>query len=347
MSNAITGSVGKHARNNRHDVIAVQLLLNNHITAIGPRAKLSVDGVCGQLTEEAITAYQAHVLHMAHADGVIDPRGRTLKALLEVSSIKSKAIVQQVHKVQKLQSPSHGPVANVDDVAPIPKAKVQAAAAAPHAANAAQAAAHLYTDSPLEMVKARTPVKPLDLANALQKSWSDLNWTGVLLLVAQYMGETNEKSCWNYNLGNMKCTAKMRLTHLHQYLAGTWEVFSTSKAAAEVKNNPNASYATPKQIHDKVGTEKPGTKVIFYKPPDIMCCFRAYKTLNDAVVDWTDYYKHWLNSSPDFVKTLNAGDADGFGKILVKHGYFTNASSAYISSLKRNLERLQKTLGKK
>lgn len=46
MDGAINYSVGRHGRNHRHDVIVVQMLLNNHLAVIGPRPKLSVDGVC-------------------------------------------------------------------------------------------------------------------------------------------------------------------------------------------------------------------------------------------------------------------------------------------------------------
>ena len=118
MEKAIGDSVGRHGRNQRHDVLVVQMLLNNDLFAIGPRPKLNVDGVCGPLTIEAITTYQQRKLSMKPADGVVDPSGRTLKSLLSVASVKHKQLVSQVHQVQKIQSVKLAPVANVTQVAP-------------------------------------------------------------------------------------------------------------------------------------------------------------------------------------------------------------------------------------
>ena len=118
MSQAIHGSVGRGGNNHRHDVASIQLLLNN--ARYGGKPDLHVDGVCGPLTIAAITAYQQTHMRMAYADGVIYPGCRTIRDLLSVASVKHHFLVQQIHQIQKVQSPRSYPTANVDDLAPLP-----------------------------------------------------------------------------------------------------------------------------------------------------------------------------------------------------------------------------------
>ena len=198
------------------------------------------------------------------------------------------------------------------------------------------------------MVKTKTQVNPLLLPDLLAKAWPGLNADGARLITAQYMGETTGgKSCWNYNLGNMKCSAKGRTSHLHQYFAGTWEYWSTSVAASEVKFNKNARYATAAEITAKVGKESGGKKVVFYKPPDIQCCFLAYKALADAVVEWTDLYKHMAKQFPDLLGQLNKSDYAAFAKVLKKKGYYTADETKYAANMEKQKQYLDRTLGKK
>ncbi len=345
---AIDQSVGLQGANRRHDVMTIQVLLNNHASAISPRPKLSVDGVCGHHTVDAISAYQQRVLHMVHPDGVIFPGGRTLKALLEVSTVKHRDVVTAVHQTQKLQSPSLGHVANVTQVAPLPKPLAEKLATPDTHAPVATQKGHKYTDSPLELPKTGTAVNPLALPDLLKKAWSDLNDDGARLITAQYMGETTGgKNCWNYNLGNVKCTSAGRKTHLHQYLVGVWEYYSAAKADSEVKTNSNARYATEAEIKSKVGKESGGKRVVFYKPPDISCCFLAYANLGDGVVDFAERYKHMNKRFPTLITVLNKGDAAGAAKILHQAKYYTADESKYAASMKRQKEFLDKVLGKK
>jgi hypothetical protein len=347
VNGAITDSVGKGGKNQRHDVLVVQMLLNNH-SATGSRSKLSVDGVCGPLTEEAILAYQHHAVQMVHPDGVVFPSGRTLRSLLEVATVKHKQLVRQVHVEQKLQSPSIAPVANVDQVAPLPKPVASGLKAPDTHVATGKKPGHKYTDSPLELPKTGTEVNPLQLPALFKKAWTDLNDDGARLIAAQYMGETTGgKHCWNYNLGNVKCTSAQRKTHLHQYFPGTWEYYSAEKAASEVKTNSNARYATAAEIKAKVGKESGGKKVVFYLPPDISTCFLAYNTLADGVVDFMDRWKHMAKRYPTLLATLNKGDAAGSAKILHQAKYFTADESKYAKSMKTNKEYLDKVLAKK
>ncbi len=197
----------------------------------------------------------------------------------------------------------------------------------------------------MELPRTGTKIDPLTLPNLLRKAWPELNATGARLITAQYMGETTGgKSCWNYNLGNVKCTKEKRNSHLHQYLLGTWEYWSASVAANAVNNNTNARYATATEIAKKVGHESGGRRVVFFKPPDIECCFLAYKSLGDGVIEWTDHYKRMASRNPGLLDQLNKGDSAAFAKALHKAGYFSQDESDYASSMKQQLDYLNGAL---
>lgn len=81
MSEAsIQESVGKGGPNRPADVKAVQALLNTNARRSGA-TPLHVDGAAGGLTVAAIMLFQRKVIGMSAPDGVVDPGGRTLRAL--------------------------------------------------------------------------------------------------------------------------------------------------------------------------------------------------------------------------------------------------------------------------
>ena len=71
-------AVGQGAANQIVDVRVVQLLLNNALTDAVP---LAVDGLAGPKTQAAIVAFQS--ASKLAADGVIAPKGPTLRKLVE------------------------------------------------------------------------------------------------------------------------------------------------------------------------------------------------------------------------------------------------------------------------
>ena len=78
----ISGSVGNKGRNNRHDVIIIQGLINKNIKSLSPLLPLKTDGECGPVTTGMIKEFQRKVLHVAFPDGRVDPNGKTLDALV-------------------------------------------------------------------------------------------------------------------------------------------------------------------------------------------------------------------------------------------------------------------------
>lgn len=85
----LTGSVGKNGANKPEDIKAIQKLLNKHAPVLG-FAKLSEDARFGSNTLKAIVAFQK-AIGMRSPDGVVDPGGRTLKALAAKPVAPAKA----------------------------------------------------------------------------------------------------------------------------------------------------------------------------------------------------------------------------------------------------------------
>ena len=80
MAKAIQGSVGKSGVNGSQSVLIVQYLLNCVPAANGgPVTELVVDGIAGPKTIAAIERFQK--AHFSSADGKVDAKGNTLKAL--------------------------------------------------------------------------------------------------------------------------------------------------------------------------------------------------------------------------------------------------------------------------
>ncbi len=128
----------------------------------------------------AIEAYQRYASHTEYADGVLYPHSQAVRRLLEHATVMhtqlvNTQLVKEVQATQKMQSPSTGPVANVDQVVPLPK-PLAATLHTPetHVAAGAKQTGHKYTDSGLEIPKAGTIVNPLLLPDLLQNPGPNL-----------------------------------------------------------------------------------------------------------------------------------------------------------------------------
>lgn len=77
----IRASVGAGGTNNREDVIKVQTLLNQNRARVPDAREITVDGVVGRETINAITNFQRHIVGLSNPDGRVDPNGRTLSEL--------------------------------------------------------------------------------------------------------------------------------------------------------------------------------------------------------------------------------------------------------------------------
>lgn len=77
----ISGSVGNQGRNNLHDVVIIQGLINKNIKLLPPLLPLKTDGVCGPVTIGVIKEFQRKVLNIAQPDGRVEPNSKILEAL--------------------------------------------------------------------------------------------------------------------------------------------------------------------------------------------------------------------------------------------------------------------------
>jgi murein DD-endopeptidase MepM/ murein hydrolase activator NlpD len=89
---SITSAVGLDAPNEQADVHTVQKLLNKNRHRIPDMRELSEDRIVGPKTLEAIRAFQTKVLKFRTVDCVVDPDGKTWKALVTGSSGASAAV---------------------------------------------------------------------------------------------------------------------------------------------------------------------------------------------------------------------------------------------------------------
>lgn len=169
----------------------------------------------------------------------------------------------------------------------------------------------LYTDDPKEVPKQKTPVSIPKLIAALSQVWPQLNGTGLRVLAAQYVHETDGgRSCYNWNLGNMKSPKTLP----HMYLA-----------------TPEGSGVNRRQ----------------YRPPDPTTRFRAFHSLEEGAQQWTDYHRHLAARRPDYLTALNAGDLATVAHILGPSGvvYFTDNETVYADALQRRLREVDSQLG--
>jgi hypothetical protein len=86
MAATILASVGLRGANRRDDVLTIQNLLNRIDPAKGgPTVKLDPDGRAGTKTNGAIQRFQLEHFGFKGADGRVDPGGRTLAKLNELT----------------------------------------------------------------------------------------------------------------------------------------------------------------------------------------------------------------------------------------------------------------------
>ncbi len=88
---SIRSSVGNSGVNRREDVKIIQTLLNHYRESLPRQRALSVDGLIGPATIDAISDFQKTVVGMRRPDGRVDPGGTTLARLNEQTRSQSEA----------------------------------------------------------------------------------------------------------------------------------------------------------------------------------------------------------------------------------------------------------------
>jgi flagellum-specific peptidoglycan hydrolase FlgJ len=104
MGQVLKNRVGPKGPHDFDDIQLVQTLLNNHLAELVPLGPLNEDGKFGPKTAQAILAFQRDAMRWEKTDGVVDPGGATLKALLGERRIPHAAPAH-VQKFLKLALP--------------------------------------------------------------------------------------------------------------------------------------------------------------------------------------------------------------------------------------------------
>jgi len=144
------------------------------------------------------------------------------------------------------------------------------------------------------------------------------------LAAAQIAIESGLSSCLNYNISGIKARPNNGKTHW-QYFKTT-ERFSPVQVVAAEKLGPG--------LVEVIGND--GDKIkVWIKPKHPYCCFRAFETLNDAMLDHLLTLK---NKFPNGWLGLLTGDAGKFAHGLKIDGYYTAKESDYDSGLEWRLK---------
>lgn len=170
----------------------------------------------------------------------------------------------------------------------------------------------------------RTPVTPDALRDALRACLAargvSANERALTVLVAMSAHETGEwRSCWNYNLGNVK--AGETWPGLYTCLTNVWEVLNgvtrwfSPRGETAGKNGPlkGPEYATP--------------------PGHPQTRFRAYSNLVDGVDGFAAKMTGMYRKSLDVL--LAGGTSDAFIAALKRQRYFTGDLIKYQASVRR------------
>jgi hypothetical protein len=148
----------------------------------------------------------------------------------------------------------------------------------------------------------KTPVTPTDVARALRAAWLRLLEVvpaeqQLAVLMAQSALETGRwKSCWNFNLGNIKG-------------GGKWGGDTCQFRCNEVING----------------------KVEWFDPPHPQTTFRAYAHLTDAAADYLWLLRRRFAQAWEYVLR---GDPVGFSQALKRQKYYTAPEPPYTKAVK-------------
>ena len=327
MNIILQRSVGRNSSNLLRDVMLVQQLLNHQLAFMASRTRLNVTGQCDSATMDAIGAYQRAELRMIEPTGCVDPGSQTLRQLLFWTA-GSRNFAHVIRAAQALQSPSFGPIVPVNIVAP------------------GGGKNQKYTNDPQEVEMTTTTPSPRELSNLLLQLWPELTIDGAHTLVAQYMHETgNGIHCHNWNLGNVK--APLRNTP-HMYLRGTWEPLPEEKARVKIAGSGGLARAATEAENKKHGwSHGMGEIVVVCTPPDPYSRFRAYSSLAEGAVKWTDRYKGKAIKHPELLPALNRGDCAMFAKLLKLDHYYLGLESDYANNMSKIKKEIDLQLGMK
>lgn len=146
----------------------------------------------------------------------------------------------------------------------------------------------------------------------------------IVIMLCQWVLETGwGKSCWCWNIGNFRsrdgdgrdwclyeCDERLPPAQANKYVANPPpRADDPSKPSAAIKSR-----------------NKDGTITVYFWPDNPMCRFRAFKTMEDGVLDYvTSLNKRFYKSWPAVV----SGNPSEFVRLLKVQNYFTADEETY------------------
>lgn len=153
--------------------------------------------------------------------------------------------------------------------------------------------------------KVKTTITSLDFIEAIIIAWKtkfneEISENSAYIICAKYSLETGfGKSCWNFNIGNIKKAINDSHQDGYFQLPGTWEIIN-------------------------------GKKVIF--PPEHPASyFRHYNKLSDAMIDYLQFVSS--KNYEEAFKALKTGDPAAYTKALKRAKYYTAPEEEYTKAV--------------
>ena len=182
----------------------------------------------------------------------------------------------------------------------------------------------------MKVAAAKTPATVEEIGRALALAWLRLfgempSRASIALLLAQSALETSRwRSCYSWNLGNVKATPAWSGSHCERYCN---ELLTEQQARDAVSR---ASLQPDGTLDVILGGVVGGKRIANFYPPNPASRFRAFATLEDGALDYLSILADRFASAWRY---LEDGDASGFALALHRARYYTADPKAYAAGL--------------
>lgn len=186
-----------------------------------------------------------------------------------------------------------------------------------------------------ELPAVKTPLTILALWNALLVRWERLGVpvrrSAVELKLAHVQLETGLRACWQWNLGNVKYSAKH---------PSFWQFFACGEevGSAQLQEAKRYGMHLVEVKKEYAGGNGAPRYSLWLKPPHPWTKFAAFESLADGV----EFQFGYLLRHPGVLAALQTGDAQSYNDQLVAAGYYTAGKERYLRTLQGCLESVRR-----
>lgn len=187
---------------------------------------------------------------------------------------------------------------------------------------------------PVFIAAEKTPATPQQVFESLARAWKkqlgeESKRESLLVLLAQWAFETGRgKAMWNFNLGNAKGKPGGGDGRCWTFFACNEMLPMASAMSLSAKGGERSDGKPGKNV--EVTSAKAGIATVWFYPSHPVCCFRAFRTLDDGTEDYFAMMRKRFSSAWPAVV---AGDPAQFSHLLKVARYYTAEESHYTRSL--------------